>query len=150
MRARRQAAEATVGDNDVRGTRKTRRRARNTCLACELLTASAAREPVYEPPCTAGVVNILALTVTFHDGAELDLPLETLGYDLKNKRGRLWLWQALDRNAGQLLDWAAERHHCRQRHGFGRFRRTSSMVSKATEMGDRTLALFTRFWGNGN
>ena len=43
-----------------------------------------------------------------------------------------------------------ERHHCRQRHGLGRFKRKSLMVSKATDRGDRTRALFARFRVNGN
>jgi insertion element IS1 protein InsB len=28
---------------------------------------------------------------------------------LKNKRGKLWMWKALDRDAGQLLDWECGR-----------------------------------------
>jgi len=43
-----------------------------------------------------------------------------------------------------------ERHHCRQRHGFGRCMRTSIMVSKSQEMVDLTMALFARFWIKGN
>ena len=43
-----------------------------------------------------------------------------------------------------------ERNHCRQRHGFGRFKRKSIIVSKSKEMGDLTMALFARFWVNGN
>jgi insertion element IS1 protein InsB len=45
---------------------------------------------------------------------------------------------------------AMERHHGRQRHGFGRFKRKSIIVSKSTEMVDLTMALFARFWVNGN
>jgi insertion element IS1 protein InsB len=43
-----------------------------------------------------------------------------------------------------------ERHHCRQRHWFGRFKRKSIMVSKSTEMVDLTMALFAKYWVNGN
>jgi insertion element IS1 protein InsB len=43
-----------------------------------------------------------------------------------------------------------ERHHCRQRHWFGRFKRQSIMVSKSTEMVDLTMALFAKYWVNGN
>ena len=43
-----------------------------------------------------------------------------------------------------------ERHHCRQRHWFGRFKRKSIIVSKAKEMVDLTMALFARFRVNGN
>ena len=45
---------------------------------------------------------------------------------------------------------AIERNHCRQRHWFGRFKRKSIIVSKSTEMVDLTMALFARFWVNGN
>jgi insertion element IS1 protein InsB len=37
------------------------------------------------------------------------------------------------------------RHHCRQRHGFGRFKRKSLLGSKAKEMGDLPMALFAKF-----
>jgi insertion element IS1 protein InsB len=43
-----------------------------------------------------------------------------------------------------------ERNHCRQRHWFGRFKRKSIIVSKSKEMVDLTMALFARFWVNGN
>jgi len=43
-----------------------------------------------------------------------------------------------------------ERHHCRQRHWFGRFKRKSIIVSKSEEMVDLTMALFAKFWVNGN
>ena len=43
-----------------------------------------------------------------------------------------------------------ERHYCRQRHGFGRFKRKSIIVSKAQEMVDLTMALFARFRVNGD
>ena len=45
---------------------------------------------------------------------------------------------------------AIERNHCRQRHWFGRFKRRSILVSKSKEMVDLTIALFARFWVNGN
>jgi insertion element IS1 protein InsB len=45
---------------------------------------------------------------------------------------------------------AIERNHCRQRHWFGRFKRKSIIVSKSKEMVDLTMALFARFWVNGN
>jgi insertion element IS1 protein InsB len=43
-----------------------------------------------------------------------------------------------------------ERHHCRQRHGFGRFKRRSIIVSKSKAMVDLTMALFARFLVNGD
>jgi IS1 family transposase len=43
-----------------------------------------------------------------------------------------------------------ERNHCRQRHGFGRFKRKSIIVSTAKEMVDLTMALFARFRVNGD
>ena len=43
-----------------------------------------------------------------------------------------------------------ERNHCRQRHWFGRFKRKSIIVSKSKEMVDLTMALFAKFWVNGN
>jgi len=43
-----------------------------------------------------------------------------------------------------------ERNHGRQRHWFGRFKRKAIIVSKSTEMVNLTLALFARFWVNGN
>ena len=43
-----------------------------------------------------------------------------------------------------------ERNHCRQRHWFGRFKRKSIVVSKSKEMVDLTMALFAKFWVNGN
>ena len=45
---------------------------------------------------------------------------------------------------------AIERHHGRQRHGFGRFKRKSIIVSKSKGMVDLTMALFAKFWVNGN
>jgi IS1 family transposase/transposase-like protein len=42
------------------------------------------------------------------------------------------------------------RHHGRQRHGFGRFKRKSIIVATSTEMVDLTMALLARFWVNGN
>jgi insertion element IS1 protein InsB len=43
-----------------------------------------------------------------------------------------------------------ERNHCRQRHWFGCFKRKSIIVSKSKEMVDLTIALFAKFWVNGN
>jgi hypothetical protein len=43
-----------------------------------------------------------------------------------------------------------ERNYCRQRHGFGRFKRRSIIVSKSKDMVDLTLALFARFRVNGD
>jgi insertion element IS1 protein InsB len=43
-----------------------------------------------------------------------------------------------------------ERNQCRQRHWFGRFKRKSIIVSKSQEMVDLTMALFAKFWLNGN
>ena len=44
---------------------------------------------------------------------------------------------------------AIERNHCRQRHWFGRFKR-KSIIPKSKEMVDLTMALFAKFWVNGN
>jgi hypothetical protein len=43
-----------------------------------------------------------------------------------------------------------ERNYCRQRHWFGRFKRKSIIISKSKEMVDLTMALFAKFWVNGN
>lgn len=43
-----------------------------------------------------------------------------------------------------------ERNHCRQRHWFGRFKRRSIIISKSKEMVELTMALFAKFWVNGN
>ncbi len=45
---------------------------------------------------------------------------------------------------------AIERNPCRMRHGFGRFKRKSIIVSKSVEMVNLTVALFARFRVNGN
>jgi insertion element IS1 protein InsB len=45
---------------------------------------------------------------------------------------------------------AIERNHGRQRHWFGRFKRKSIIVSMSREMFDLTMALFAKFWVNGN
>jgi insertion element IS1 protein InsB len=50
----------------------------------------------------------------------------------------------------KALTHEIERHHGRQRHGFGRFKRKSMIVSKSKEMIDLTMALFAKFWVNGN
>jgi insertion element IS1 protein InsB len=133
-------------------------------------------------------------------GRTIVLELDEMGHYLKTKRSQLWIWKALDRDTGQLLDWEGgrrdkktlkkmverltqwdatiyctdkwatyasvipqdklvqrkattheiERHHCRQRHWFGRFKRKSIIVSQSTEMVDLTVALFAKFWVNGN
>jgi IS1 family transposase len=43
-----------------------------------------------------------------------------------------------------------ERHHGCQRHWFGRCKRKSIIVAKSSEMVARTMALFAKFWVNGN
>lgn len=133
-------------------------------------------------------------------GRTIVLELDEMWHYLKTKRGKLWIWKALDRDTGQLLDgecgrrdkktlkkmvdrlaqwdvqhyctdkWAPyaavipqdklvqskatthhiERNHCRQRHWFGRFKRQSILVSTSKEMVDLTMALFAKFWVNGN
>ena len=45
---------------------------------------------------------------------------------------------------------AIERHHCRQRHWCGRYKRKAISISKSQEMVDPTMALFATFWVNGN
>jgi insertion element IS1 protein InsB len=115
------------------------------------------------------------------------------------KRRKLWIWKALDRATGQLLDWECgrrdqatlkklvdrlaawdvtcyctdhwkmyaavvptgklrmsktrtdgiERNHCRQRHGFGRLKRRSIVVSRSKQMVDLTMVPFARFRVNG-
>jgi insertion element IS1 protein InsB len=133
-------------------------------------------------------------------GRTIVLELDEMRHYLTKKRRKLWIWKALDRETGQLLDWECgrrdqatlqkmvdrlatwdvkmfctdkwgtsasvipqdklvqskatthdiERHHCRQRHWFGRFKRKSIIVSKSKEMIDLTMALFAKFWVNGN
>jgi transposase-like protein len=38
-------------------------------------------------------------------GRTVVLELDEMWHYLKKKRGKLWLWKALDRDTGQLLDW---------------------------------------------
>jgi IS1 family transposase len=133
-------------------------------------------------------------------GKIIVLELDEMGHYGKKKRQKLWIWKALDRESGQLLDWecgrrdkktlqkrvdrlaqfdvklyctdkwasyasvipkeklaqskatthALERNHCRQRHWFGRFKHRSIIISKSEEMVDLTMALFAKFWVNGN
>ena len=133
-------------------------------------------------------------------GRTIVLQLDELWHYLREKRCKLWIGKALDRDTGQLLDWECgrrdkatlkkmverlaqwdvqmyctdkwapyasiipedklvqskatthniERNHCRQRHWFGRFKRKSIIISKSKEMVDLTMALFARFWVNGN
>jgi insertion element IS1 protein InsB len=164
--------------------------------------------------CTAFLLRVSAQTVltwirTFAKkykekpeptGRVIILERDEMWHYLKKKRHKLWIWQALDRDKGQLLDWecgrrdkatlkkmvdrlvqwdvkmyctdkwatyasvipqdkpvqskatthAIERNHCRQRPWFGRFKRKSIIISKSTEMVELTIALFARFWVNGN
>jgi insertion element IS1 protein InsB len=133
-------------------------------------------------------------------GRTIVLQLDEMWHYLKKKRHKLWIWKALDRDTGQLLDWECgrrdkktlkkmvdrlaqwdvtmyctdkwatyasvipqdklvqskatthdiERNHCRQRHWFGRFKRKSLSVAKSKERVDLTMALFAKFWVNGN
>ena len=133
-------------------------------------------------------------------GRTIVLQRDEMWHDLKNKRGKLWIWKALARDTGQLVDWEGgrrdkktlqkrgerlapwdiqmscmdkwatsasvipqdkllqskattheiARNHCRQRHWFGRFKRQSILVSKSQERVDLTMALFAKFWVNGN
>jgi IS1 family transposase len=128
-------------------------------------------------------------------GRTIVLQRDAMWHYLRKKRCKLWIWKALDRDTGQLLDWecgwrdqktlkkmidrlvqwdvqmsctdkwvtyaaiipqdklvqskatthAIARHHGRQRHGFGRCKRQSIMVSKSKEMVDLTMALFAKF-----
>jgi insertion element IS1 protein InsB len=50
----------------------------------------------------------------------------------------------------QATTHAIERHHGRQRHGCGRFKRKSIMISQSKAMVDLTRALLAKFWVNGN
>jgi insertion element IS1 protein InsB len=133
-------------------------------------------------------------------GKTIVIELDEMWHYVKKKRQKLWIWKALDRDSGQLLDWECghrnqatlkkmvdrlaqwdvklyctdqwaayasvipqdklvqskatthdiERNHCRQRHWFGRFKRKSIIVSKSKAMVDLTMALFAKFWVNGN
>src|SRR5262249_12946302 len=42
-------------------------------------------------------------------GRTIVLQLDEMWHYLKNKRGKLWIWKALDRDTGQLLDWECGR-----------------------------------------
>jgi insertion element IS1 protein InsB len=133
-------------------------------------------------------------------GRTIVLERDAMWHSLPKKRHKLWIWKALDRDTGPLLDWecgqrekktlqqmvnrltrwdvqlsctdtwapyasvipqdklvqsqatthALERHHCRQRHGFGRFKRQSIIISQSQEMADLTMGLLARFAVNGN
>jgi IS1 family transposase len=50
----------------------------------------------------------------------------------------------------KALTHEIERNHGRQRHWFGRCKRKSISVAKSSEMVDLTMALFAKFWVNGN
>jgi IS1 family transposase len=43
-----------------------------------------------------------------------------------------------------------ECNHYRQCYWFGRFKRKSTILLKSEEMVDLTIALFAKFWVNGN
>ena len=45
---------------------------------------------------------------------------------------------------------AIERHHCRQRHWCGRFKRKSIIISTSPALVELTMALFAKFWVSGN
>jgi IS1 family transposase len=133
-------------------------------------------------------------------GKPIVLERDERWHDRKKTRQQRWIWNALDRATGQLLDWAGgrhdqatlkprvdrlapgdvklsgtahwvtsasviphdtlvqshatthaiARHHGRQRHGFGRFKRKAMMVSHSAAMVHLTMALFATFWVNGN
>jgi IS1 transposase len=42
-------------------------------------------------------------------GRTIVLQRDEMWHDLKNKRGKLWMWKAIDRDTGQLLDWECGR-----------------------------------------
>jgi len=42
-------------------------------------------------------------------GRTIVLQHDEMWHYLKNKRGKLWIWKALDRDTGQLLDWECGR-----------------------------------------
>jgi transposase len=42
-------------------------------------------------------------------GKTIVLELDEMWHDLKRKRRKLWIWKALDRDTGQLLDWECGR-----------------------------------------
>jgi IS1 family transposase/transposase-like protein len=152
------------------------------------------------------VLNWLSTLAQEHDekpeptSRAIILELDEMWHYLKQNRRTLWIWKALDRDTGQLLDWECgrgdqatlkklvdrllpwdvkvygtdtwatyasvipqdtlvqskamtheiERHHGRQRHGFGRFTRKSIVVSQSKKMVDLTMVLFAKFWVNGN
>ena len=137
---------------------------------------------------------------TLAPGTQVVLELDEMWHYIQNKKNKLWIWKALDRNTGHLLDWECgnrdkdtlekltarltvlnvemyytdkwhvyetvlpaskhiqtkaethqiERNNCTMRHGFGRFKRKSIIISKSVEMVDLTIALFARFRVNGD
>jgi transposase-like protein len=42
-------------------------------------------------------------------GRSIILELDEMWHDVKKKRQKLWIWKALDRDTGQLLDWECGR-----------------------------------------
>jgi len=62
------------------GCQRCARREEDKQERAEPLTASAARDPVPEPPYVVGVVNLLALAVTLHaNGPELAVSIDMFG-----------------------------------------------------------------------
>jgi len=62
----------------------------------------------------AGLNGIRTLAQKFQEkpeptGRSLILERDELWHDVKKKRQQLWIWKALDRDTGQLLDWAGGR-----------------------------------------
>jgi insertion element IS1 protein InsB len=59
-------------------------------------------------------------------GSVIVLELDELWHYVKNKRQKLWIWKALDRESGQLLDW-----ECGQRDQ----KTLKKMVDRLTQWG---------------
>jgi insertion element IS1 protein InsB len=61
------------------------------------------------------VLNWIRAFAQAHDekpeptGTAILLELDELWHSLQNKRWKLWIWKALDRETGQLLDWECGR-----------------------------------------
>ncbi len=43
--------------------------------------------------------------LTLSPGATLVLELDEMWHYLENKKNKLWIWKALDRTTGHLIDW---------------------------------------------
>src|SRR5262249_51531257 len=52
-------------------------------------------------------------------GRIIVLQLDEMWHYLKNKRRKLWIWKALDRDTGQLLDWECGRRDKRTLQKMG-------------------------------